>query len=502
MYKCRALRKEQINGKIPVAVSKKDGTKFYDIKNRGGFITSYIRNVLDIEVPSLSKRQTYKKQNGIEWWQQWFDIKYEEPQKTLKCPYCEWETFDADNRNGALTCHIKEVHHISIEEHLEKYPQDSYLFNKTKKKIEREESLKEKENFVICPICNEKFKKITITHIEDKHKIKFSEFKKLYPDVEICSEAMKGQIKSIQPLGNLVVSKNRFISSYEKEIREFLENHGLICECNRQILIGKELDIFVPSRNIAIEFDGLVWHSEYKGKKDRNYHLNKTIECNKKGIGLIHIFEDEYVNHKEIVLSKLKHILKIEDDNCKKIAGRKCLIKEINKNDAEIFLNKNHIQGYCKSTVYLGAYFENELVAVMSFRKGGITSPEWDLTRFATKEGYIYQGVGGKLFKYFVKQYSPLKVISFADRRWTVDINNNLYTKIGFVIEKINGPDYRYYNSSINKFERFHKFSFSKRKLSKKYFFPLSMTEKEMTKELGYDRIWDCGLIRYVWKNK
>lgn len=502
MGKCRALKHMQINGKIPVAVSKIDGTKFYDIKNKGGFITSYIRNVLKIDVPSLPKRQKYKRDNGIEWWEQWFDIKYEEQKPTLKCPYCDWETYDINNKSGCLTIHIKDFHKIPIEEHLKKFPNDAKYFPKDIEKIKRENDLKNEENFVICPICQKKFKKLTVTHITKKHELTFQEFKEKYPDVSICSETMKEQVKSIQILSNMSVSKKRFISSYEKEIVDFLEKNGLACEHNRQLLIGKELDIYVPEKRIAIEFNGLLWHTEGFGKKDRNYHLNKTKACNKVGVGLIHIFEDEYVNRKDVVLSKIRHIFGIENPNTTKIGGRKCIVEDISNNEAEDFLNAYHIQGFSKSTVYLGAKYNNELVAVMSFKHGGISSPEWDLTRFATKDGYIYQGVGSKLFKHFVKQYSPNKVISFADRRWTIDINNNLYTKMGFIIEKINGPDYRYYNASISKFERIHKFLFNKRRLSKKYGLPLSMTEKEMSKKLGYDRIWDCGLVRYAWINE
>ena len=40
-----------------------------------------------------------------------------------------------------------------------------------------------------------------------------------------------------------------------------------------------------------------------------------------------------------------------------------------------------------------------------------------------------------------------------------------------------------------------------KRKQYEKYGFPMTMTETEIAKELGYDRIWDCGLIKYVYRN-
>ena len=136
----------------------------------------------------------------------------------------------------------------------------------------------------------------------------------------------------------------------------------------------------------------------------------------------------------------------------------------------------------------------------MSFKKENNNCNIWELTRFATKIDYVCQGLGGKLFKYFVKNYEPIEIKSFADRRWTLDESNNLYVKLGFKLSKILPPDYKYYNNSLNKYERIHKFSLRKQRLNKKYGLSLAMTETEMAKELGYDRIWDCGLLKYVWK--
>ena len=103
------------------------------------------------------------------------------------------------------------------------------------------------------------------------------------------------------------------------------------------------------------------------------------------------------------------------------------------------------------------------------------------------------------MFSHFVRDVNPDTVISFADRRWTINSEDNLYTKLGFSLERKVSPDYRYYNSSVDKYKRLHKMGFRKEKLIKKYGFPNTMTEIEMARELGYDRIWDCGLFKYVW---
>lgn len=193
------------------------------------------------------------------------------------------------------------------------------------------------------------------------------------------------------------------------------------------------------------------------------------------------------------------HILNISQ-NLPKIPGRKCIVKEIYMNTAKVFLKKYHIQGFVSGTVYLGAYYNDILIAVMVFKYGNIKNTSWKLLRFASDYNYICQGVGGKLFKYFVKKYDPIEIKSFADRRWTIDIESNLYVRLGFIFSGFSKPEYRYYNSKVNTYKRFHKFGFRKQILHKKYGFPLTMTEREMTKELCYDRIWDCGLIKYVWK--
>jgi len=289
-------------------------------------------------------------------------------------------------------------------------------------------------------------------------------------------------------------------STGEEELISFLKEiyTGKIETRNRNVIKPKELDIYIPEKKIAIEFDGIRWHSELFNK-DKNYHLLKTEQCKDKGIDLLHIFEDEWLYHDKIVKEKLKHILGL-NNNKEKIYARNCEIKEITKQEAKCFLTEYHIQGYGNSTVSYGAFFENKLVGVMQFKKVN-NNNEWELIRFATNYNYVCCGVGGKLFKHFLKIFNPKEVKSFADRRWTINYENNVYTKIGFKLIKILPPDYRYVNINFTQ-KRVHKFNLRKQILHKKYGFQLSMTESEMTEKLGYYKIYDCGLIKYVWKNE
>ena len=227
----------------------------------------------------------------------------------------------------------------------------------------------------------------------------------------------------------------------------------------------------------------------------RNELNDKRRQYAKRGYKVIIVFEDEYINNRKIVLSKIRHLFKL--DKTSRIMARKCTVKPIGKSDAEVFLNSNHIQGFVNSSIYLGAYYNNSLVAVMSFIKE--TNNNWNLTRFASDNNYVCCGIGGKLFKYFTRNYDFNTVKSFADKRWTYDTKKNIYLDLGFKQEKNMMPEYRYIKNGEK--ARHHKFGFRKHLLSKRYGLDINLTETEMTKELGYDRIWDCGLIKYVYTN-
>lgn len=289
------------------------------------------------------------------------------------------------------------------------------------------------------------------------------------------------------------------VSKGENEIYEYICKYidkDEIIRHDRIVLNGKEIDILIPKLKIGIEFNGLKWHSEEYGK-NKNYHLEKLNLANSKGIKLIQIFEDEYNGNKDIVLNKISYLLGLCEDK-PRIMARKCVVRGLDKVQARMFLNKNHIQGSSKCSFSYGCFYNEKLVGVMSFIEHD--NNKYELVRFATDNSFICSGVGGKLFSYFLKKHKPNEVKTFADRRWTIDRECNFYIKIGFVEDKILEPDYKYVYS-LKPQTRLHKFNFRKKTLNKKYGLLLSLSESEMVKKLGYSKIYDCGLIRYIWKN-
>lgn len=485
---------EEHDGHHYEAIDERTGFTTKDYMNASGILTSYIKREYGIPTPSLYDRRMYYMRTGNYWWEQWLSIVEVTNKETKKCPYCDWETKDVENKSGAFEVHLITKHGLTKSEYLKEYPDDRLYFQLVNPTLNLQMET-DQNKFVTCQICGKKMTRINDTHLRKHGLTKLEYLEKFGLSGTTCVELHEKLSKNAIETNIRMVRD--FSSKQEKEIKEYIRSLGFECRTDRKILRGKELDIYIPDKHLAIEYNGNMWHSEKFGK-DKTYHLQKLNDCNKKGIDLIQICEDEYMEHKDIVLSKIKHILGL-DDAGRKIPARKCIVSEISKSDAEIFLNSNHIQGFATSSVYIGAFYFDRLIGVMAFKNEN--NGNWNLTRFASLNGYICQGVAGKILKYFIKHYDPQYIRSFADRRWTISGRENLYTKLGFVLDKTLRPEYRYYNPSTDRYKRFHKFGFRKETLHKKYGLPLSMTEREMTEQLGYVRIWDCGLFKYVWRN-
>lgn len=282
-------------------------------------------------------------------------------------------------------------------------------------------------------------------------------------------------------------------SKGESEIQKLLSKNIKVLNRSRGILEGRrEIDIYIPELNLAIEYNGLRWHSELF--REDGYHLEKTKEAKEKGINLIHIFEDEWLYKKEIVESRLLNII---GKTKNKIYARKTLIKEVDSKTASKFLEVNHLQGRTGSQVKLGLYQEDELVSLMCFGQmrlnvGGVKKEgDWELIRFANKINTAVIGGASKLLKHFIKIFNPNNITSYADRRWST---GNLYEQIGFELVSKSKPNYFY----VIRGKRENRFNYRKNVLVQQGF-DANKTERQIMWERGYPRIYDCGTLKYKW---
>ena len=271
----------------------------------------------------------------------------------------------------------------------------------------------------------------------------------------------------------------------EQELASILSEY-LAIETNKRTILDNrfELDIWIPDKNIAIEFNGLYWHrEEIKGK---NYHYDKWKACQEKGIRLIQIWEDDWMYKKDIVLSSL--FTKIGISNSPKVGARKCEIVSLDKDISLDFLDHTHIQGSVPGSIRLGLVYGEHLVACMVLKKF-IT--HYELVRYSTSINVM--GGFTKLLTYFERTFNPTKLVTFADLCIS---DGSLYEKTGFRFEQLIRPDYKYYVGN----RRVHKFNYRKSRFRSddSLKFDYSMTERELAKLNGLHRVYEAGKIRYV----
>lgn len=274
----------------------------------------------------------------------------------------------------------------------------------------------------------------------------------------------------------------------ERQINEYIKSLGFeTIQSDRSILSGKELDIVVPSRNIAIEYNGLFWHS--KKYKENNYHLDKTNQAALAGYRLIHIFEDEWEYRQEQVKEKLASILGV--DSRRKVFARKCTTQVIS--DAKLIKNfyiKNHIQKAGGQSITIGLICDDCVVAMVSFKKR--TDDEYELSRYATSARVI----GG--FSKLLKASKPIltsmgveRLVSFADKRYSV---GGVYSENGWKHVMDTPPDYQYVLGDRRERKQNYRRSLLPTKLEK---FDPSLSE--MQNMIAHDiyPIYDCGLMKF-----
>ena len=283
--------------------------------------------------------------------------------------------------------------------------------------------------------------------------------------------------------------KSSFLYYYQ-EIQAFLR------ENNIKFHLEKNHIIVLLNYNLCLKLCDFSKEAESQLGNNARKHNSKILDdLEQKGYRLIILFEDEWANKKDIIKSTILHSIK--QSNQKTIFARRCEVREISKASAKKFYDKNHIlggNGY--SNLSLGLFNEGKIVACMSFLKGARIESisgdiQWNLTRFATDQCKVIGGAS-KLLKYFERTYEHDLIYTYADRRWTF---GDLYFKLGFEHDHTSnpiswyiGPDYR---------KRFHYTTGRLNRWKKKYDIN-RYTEKYIMTLEGYDKVWDCGKMRFV----
>ena len=351
--------------------------------------------------------------------------------------------------------------------------------------ISQVEEIKEK-SAVSYSLTYQNNKKETLENYKQKHNELF-EFWNKTKSIDVVSKKFNISFHHIYKiLGKFDVEFNvNNVSSYEIELQEILKSWNVDFVANdRRIIKPKELDIFIPSINLAIEINGIYHHSiktvdRLIAKKN---HFNKTEQCESQGIQLFHIFDNEWIEKKDIWISMIRNKLNLGE----RIFSRKCKIVKPEKSEVFPFLEKNHIQGKLGYFDCIGLEYKGELVSIMTFIK---RQNRIELGRFCSKLNTNVIGSFSKL----LKNSGYTEVYSFGNRRWTNSLNN-VYEHNGFDFLRKTQPNY-FYTKNGNIFSRIN---FQKHKLKDKLeTFNSELSEFENMFNNGYSIIFDSGNLLY-----
>ena len=273
-----------------------------------------------------------------------------------------------------------------------------------------------------------------------------------------------------------------------KEFLESLGETGILDNKRPKFMNGLELDLWVPSKNFAIEYHGLAYHSERSIYGDRSVddirknHEKKYLFTKAAGISLFQIFEDEWLSKSDIIKSMIESRLGIFKA---KVGARKCILKEVPPEEASNFFNENHISGSTANMKTFGLYLEDVLVSALSLRNCWQKNygNAIEIARFASLQGFQVVGGFSKLLKAvtaFSKAAGYEAILTYADCRFG---SGNVYSKAGFEHLGKTGPNYFYEKSGV----RESRFKHRKQETLE------GDTEREQQNALGWYAIYDAG---------
>lgn len=280
------------------------------------------------------------------------------------------------------------------------------------------------------------------------------------------------------------------IITFKQELNDIIgvcEVDATIGDFNYCIYDSKNSIVFNLFENSKSTQQVATRSSMYKSKNNLD---NRNIKS-------FFFMEDEWVNKRNVILSKVKHIY---EKSKTIIHARKCTIQNVIPKEKKKFLDENHILGSDRANISYGAYFNDELVALMSFSlpkvfmKGKPSSKiNYELSRFCIKGDYIVTGIAGRLLKKFKNENAYDQIYSFADKRLS---DGDLYHRLGFSLSSRVDLDYSYLVDGV----RSHRWNYRKDMIREKFpnIYDENKKEYQMMLELGYDRIWDCGKLKFI----
>lgn len=192
---------------------------------------------------------------------------------------------------------------------------------------------------------------------------------------------------------------------------------------SRSVISPYELDMYIPDKGVAIEFNGVYWHSEQRGK-DKSYHYNKWKMCKDAGVDLITIWEDGWRDNREVVETMLRSKLGVYDVNARDLTVVDVkTFRESNEFFSVYDLYGSNIGNYTAGLVD----DSGDVVAMLSwYCMDDIVHVNKYASSCAVEDGF---GVLLEKVKVFARSHGCVKIVGMSENEFSVD---DVYELCGF----------------------------------------------------------------------
>lgn len=279
-----------------------------------------------------------------------------------------------------------------------------------------------------------------------------------------------------------LASKND--SGPNRDFEQLLKNSGISYE--REFVLGKYTYDFKVDKTL-VEVDPWITHnvdiSPYNNPVTKTYHRDKSLAAQQSGYRCIHMWE--WDNPQQLI-----ELLKPRNS----FFGRCCSVKQVSREEEMQFLNCYHLQGYVKSEIALGLYYQEVLVALMTFGKPRYNKKyQWELLRYCATSKVV--GGAQKLFKAFISKGKPESIVSYCDlSKFTGDI----YSTLGFKLLRSSVGCHWYSPKTKKHFtDNLVRARGVDQLLGTSY--GKGISNEQLLLDEKFVRIYDCGQATYVW---
>lgn len=248
----------------------------------------------------------------------------------------------------------------------------------------------------------------------------------------------------------------------EQELALFIhENSPYYLEINsRSVISPYELDMYIPEKNLAIEFNGVYWHTEAQGK-DESYHYNKWKMCKDAGVDLVTVWEDDWRDRREVVETMLRSKLGMYDVNARDLT----VVDVKTFREANMFFFTYDLYGSNIGNHTAGLVDDSGDVVVMLswYCMDNIVYVDKYASSCAVEDGL---SVLLEKVKVFARSHGCVKIVGMSDNEYSVD---GVYELCGF--DRVGDVGARCWKVEKN--------------------------TRVLDGDDGGNNIWDCGRVRW-----